>query len=283
MNLTTYERMRRHCASFGSDNLSDSVNNKRDLVNYIGAASTLVQNFLGYELELKSYTEYFDSDANKTEYFTNQKFITALTSVYQDSSSLWSGAQSEITDCFIGTDDRSIVLPYAVGYSKKKSLRAIYTAGLATSACSTSFAFASLDQIAVLLTAGMFLLGSTSLAAAKIIAVTNESQPNTCEILWGKFQLEETVTAYSDINFSVLVGTYMVTDQAGIPLCQNYPDIVKACEMQTRFYWAKSSTFEDSQMSKDGTSTKNYDAYNHESLRPEVTALLMPYKRVFVV
>lgn len=276
LQLTSYERMLRYICSSAGASLTDTKAQKQMIVNWIMAASKQIEKFLGRELKIAAYTEYFDLSEKQDLYFGVKAYpISTLTDVYIDGDSEFSGAESEIDDCYTSTNDDAVVLPYDPGITGFKKLRARYTGGLAYHGVQSVFAVSS---VAGTWAVGKFAYGGTSEAVGIVKAASSTAM--TLEMLYGIFEAAEVIWQ-SDTEAAVAAsgGDYAtissITRQS---LYEQYPDIVRACEIQVRYYWKHKDDFELSSTQKDGTNQRNnFD--NKSQLTPEAQALLLPYRR----
>ena len=275
--LSSYERMRRYVSSQVGVALTDSMGLKQQFVGWIASASKQIETYLGRYLTIAAYTEYFDALTNKDYVlFVRGYPITMLTSVYQDGSSLWDGSESEVDDCFTGKNGDSIIMPIRPSTLGHKVLRTIYTGGLAYSGVKSIFTIAS---VAGTWTAGQIVAGGTSEAVGIVKASTATTL--TVEVLYGVFEALETLTEYTDETLTTTgdasATLSAITQQS---LVEQYPDIVRACEIQVRHYWKHKDDFELSSTSKDGTNLRGREYNDLAVLTPEAMSLLRPYRRL---
>jgi hypothetical protein len=259
--------------------LTDTKAQKQLITNWILTVSKQIETFLSRYLAIASYTEYFNTPSEKEVTFHVKGYpVTTLTSVYVDGDGLWDGGESEVTDCFIGKDSNCIVAPTQIGVYGYKTIRVIYTGGLAYNGVKSVFTISGSTGT---WTAGSFVYGGTSEAVGIIKASTTTTL--TVEILYGIFAASETLTEYSDEDLTT-VGDASATLSAisQQSLVEQYPDIVRAAEIQVRHYWKHKDDFELSSTSKDATNQKRDTFSSKNILLPEVMALLSPYRNIVV-
>lgn len=279
LQLTSYERMLRYISSAAGSPLTDSKAQKQMIVNWIMAASKQIEKFLGRELKIAAYTEYFDVSEKQERYHGVKAYpITSLTDVYIDGESEFAGSETEIEDCFTSVNDDAVVLPSDPILTGYKILRARYTGGLAYNGVRSVFA---VTNVAGTWTVGKFAYGGTSEAVGIVKAASSSAM--TVEVLYGIFEAAETLwqsdteaaVAASGSDYATLSS---ITQQS---LVEQYPDIVRACEIQVRHYWKHKDDFELSSTQKDGTNQRaNFD--NKSPLTQEAQSLLLPYRRRIV-
>jgi len=276
LQLTSYERMLRYICSSAGASLTDTKAQKQMIVNWIMAASKQIEKFLGRELKIAAYTEYFDVSEKQERHFGVKAYpITTLTDVYIDGDSEYTGGESEIDDCFTSSHDDAVILPSDPVLKGPKIIRARYTGGLAYNGVKSVFAVSS---VAGTWSVGKFAYGGTSEAVGIVRAASATAM--TLEVLYGIFEAAEVIwqsdteaaVAASGSNYATISS---ITQQS---LYEQYPDIVRACEIQVRHYWKHKDDFELSSTQKDGTNQRNnFD--NRSPLTPEAQALLLPYRR----
>lgn len=268
--------MRRYISSSDGTPLTDSKGLKRELVNWIAAASRQVENFLNRQLEVKRYTEYFDTPTERFSEFRVAGFpISALISVYLDADGEFDGSESEVTDCIIGANSDSVVLPDQPAYLGKKTHRAIYTGGLAKDGVRSTFKVANLAST---WTVDKFAYGQSSEAVGLVKTFSTTSLE--VENLYGVFEEDETLKCYSDEDLTTALGGTATLDEILYQsLAESHPDIVRAAEIQTRYYWKHKDDFELASTQRDATNQRASFAQNRNRLQPEVEMLLEPYRR----
>ncbi len=276
LQLTSYNRMLRYIGSAAA--LTDTKTEKQTIVNWILSASKQVETFLGRWLAIAAYTEYFDTPNEKTvQFFVKGYPVTTLTSVYISGDSLWDGSESEVDDCFIGRNSNCVTLPTPPSVLGLKTHRVIYTGGLAYSGVRSVF---TLVDMAGTWTVGKYAYGGTSEAVGIIKAASATSL--TVEVLYGIFEAAETLTEYEDEDLATIVAGASATLSAisQQSLVENYPDIVRACEIQARHYWKHKDDFEATSTNKDGTNQRRIGYEEKSVLIPEAMSLLMPYRNL---
>lgn len=277
LQLSSYTRIRQYLGNQVDEVLTASYNLQREINNWIVSVSKQIETYLNRNLEIASYTEYFDINYNQTEFFLQAYPATTLTSVYEDTTGLWDGTdESEITDCYFGVNNYSVHLPYTLSYRCKKGLRIIYTGGLASSGVRSVFAITPSGSF----TTGYYVLGATS-GAMGIVRVASTSSI-TIEVLSGIFEAEETITEYSDADFTTASGTTATLDSVtSRGIAEAYPDLVRTCEMQIRYNYKHKHDFELTGTNRDGTNTRRQpDIAWNAPLQEEVMHILLPYRNV---
>jgi len=273
IQLTSYNRMLRYLSAVAGSPLTDSKAQKQMIVNWILTASKQIEKYLKRELLIANYTEYFDVQSEKDVQFYVKSFpVITLTDVYQDSTGEWDTSESEIEDCIINKDLNGIVLPVATSIFGFKTLRIRYNGGMSYYGVLSIF---ELSTIVGTWTVGTFVVGGTSEAVGIVKAFSGTSL--TVEILYGIFESLETLTEYSDEDLTTIGDASAIlasiTKQS---LVEQYPDIVRACEIQVRYYWKHKDDFEISSTQKDGTNQR-YSDNKRSPLTDETRNLLTCY------
>lgn len=273
MLLTSYNRMLRYLAGHGDDNMTNDVDNRRDILFWIPAISERIKNYLNRTIVIESRTEYFDINKRQYEFWVKNAPITTITSVKEDSTGQYDGSESTLdsSDYHIGTENSSVVLQYYRSYCASKALQIVYTGGLAYDPTKSVFAVASSTGWE----ANKFCVGSTSGAKGIISAVgTNEL---TIDVLFGKFIVSETITEYDEESETTAGATTTISSKTREALCEGYPQIVEACENEVRFMIQHKHDFENNSSERDGTTLRR-DSHKRATLQPETRLLLDPLR-----
>jgi len=271
LKLTSYERMRRYLSAVGGQALTDSYSQKQMITNWILAASKQIEKHLKRNLKYQSYTEYFDALTEKdVQFFVKAPPITTLTSVYNDIEGQYDGGESEIDDCIINKDSTGFIIPIKPPSKGYKAIRGIYTGGLAYYGVQSLFTCSITGTWNV----GNFAYGETSEAVGIVKAVSATTL--RIEILYGIFEDGETITEYTDENLTTAGdATAEITAITYQSLVEQYPDIVRAAEIQVRYYWKHKDDFELTSTSKDATNVRSSDRKG--DVTEEAKSLLKPY------
>lgn len=276
MLLSSYQRLRRYCAGQGGDPLTDSTVNKRDLLMWLPAVSNQIEDYLNRSLETASYTEYFDIQCDSKIFYPKAIPIASITSVYADVQSLWAGGEYALSNYYTTFDSNGIVLETEEQFDARKALRIIYTGGLAAHATRSVY---NIGTISGTFDVDKFVSGSLSSTIGIIKAVT--ATTITVEVLYGKFEIGETINEWdTEDAIGTSAATAVLTSASSLALCEGYPEIVTACEMQLRYLWKNKNTFEDGGVNKDGQSNRRSPSDGWKELQPEVKGLIDSYKRV---
>lgn len=271
--------MIRYLAGEGDANLSDTHYNKRDILTQITTVSKNIEEYLDRDLLSGSKTEYFDVGYNQLMYYVKSPLISAVTSVHEDFSGLFDGSESEITneDYIINKDNNGVRLLQSIEYIADKALKIVYTGGLASHCARSTFVLSALTGSGTIV--GSYLIGGTSLAVGKIISYLSTSY--VVEVLYGIFETGESivVNASEDGSTSNLY-TGSIVSKSSTALCESYPDIVAAAEIEIRFRKKHKHDYENSSTNKESTSRSVPVLYSANcGLQPETIGLLRPYKR----
>ena len=289
MLLTSFERMRRYLASeangsleIDESNLIDNQPNKRDVLPWIQSASSQVEKYLGRKIGIESRTEYFDLIPGQKEFWVAAPPISTLTSVYEDSSGQWDGdSESELDDPIIGSNSYSFITDTdeSLGYKSKKAIRVIYTGGLAYHATQSVYTLTTDDDTGW--TAGYFIEGDSSGSVGIVKSFDSINNRLTVEVLYGLFDSDEAITEYTTERLTTASGeTGTISAKYRTALCEAYPDIVRACEIQVSHYYRFKSSFELSGVNQDGSSLRR-PSTERVNLQPE-TRMLLDIHRLIV-
>jgi len=276
LQLTSYERMRRYAAAIGQDAYTNDPVTERMFGVWIGAVSGKIEAFCNRRFLSESRTEYFDVTYNRDEYWIKSPPVTTLTSVYEDSSGQWDGGESEISDCIYGSNGMSVVLPSRLPWTARKGLRIIYTGGLAANGVRSVYATTGASGD---FTVGYYVRGGTSGALGIVRAWATPAL--TVEVINGVFEATETLTAYATAYDTASAPTAGVTatlaSKTTTALCEAYPEITTAAELEVRYMWKHSLDFETTGTNADQTTIRRGGSTRQYPLQPETMDLLNPY------
>lgn len=270
--------MRRYLSDAPGNALDDDVYNEREITNWIASVSNQIEKYCDRTFKIESHTEYFDTKYNQVKFWVKSPLITAITSVKEDTDGQWDGSEStyDSTEYYIGYDSSHVVIDEPVGQSYK-GLQIVYTGGLAYHGTRTVLTITGSTGT---WTAGQFVLGSTSGALGIVRASTATTL--TVEVLFGVFEAE-TVTEYTDeAHATTGDASATVSAVSQQSLAESYPDIVRACEIQVRYYWKHKDSFELTSTQKDGTSYRRGGDLSRQFI-DEAMRLLEPYKRIVLI
>lgn len=278
MLLSSYERLRRYISS--GTPLTNNTENKRQLTMWLTAVSRRIEQYLDRELQIQSRTKYYDSIYNRTVYPMSAVPVTAITSVYYDSTGEFTGSETELTDNYIGQDGRSIVLDYPQS-PVPRSLRFIYTGGLAYHGVNSTFVITGESGT---WTADKFAVGQTS--GARGIYKSQETVASvttyTIENLWGIFEAGEVIQEWdSEDAKGSSDGEATISSITTQSLAEAYGDIVTATEAEIRYMWKHKMDFENESTLQNQTTRRKFDRQNLYQLQLEAMSLLASYKRVY--
>ena len=105
----------------------------------------------------------------------------------------------------------------------------------------------------------------------------------TLEVLYGYFESDESITEYdSESSQGSSDGTATISSVTRRALCEAYPEITTATEMQIRYYWKHKHDYEVNGIDENGQTTRTQNRQRILNLQPEVVALLDPYRILHV-
>jgi len=274
--LSSLERLRRYT------DLDDTTANNRLLSLYLTLTSRNIEKYCSTSFQKKSRTEYFDVKGNRIAYFPSAIPVSSITSVYSDTTGLYSGGESALSDYYIGVDDRSVVLDYPQ-VNGKKALRLIYTGGISEHGTQSIF---TLSGVSGTFTKDRFINGSIS-GAVGIVAATTAASPITINTLYGVFEIGDVLavstteggTAISNISATIAT----ITQQS---LAEVAPEVNMACEFEVRYMFQHKDNFEDDSTSRDSSSfstrKNSSEILSQFILQPHTRSLLQGYRRYFL-
>jgi hypothetical protein len=281
MLLTSIERVRLYCSGQSENVIEDTVANNRVLHNWLAAVSLQIEKELHRELEIKSRTEYFDVDPLQQAFWLSAFPIIDVVSVYEDSTGLWDGSESEIDDPIITSKVGRINLDEPTSSVGMKSLRVEYTGGLAYDPVLSIVNLPA--ESAASFTEGKYIIGKDSCAVGTVYA--QESASLTIKQYYGQFKIGELLEQYDDEggitpSVSSVTGTLLSFDRES--LLNSCPDIVLACEAQIRYMRQHQLDFENAGTTKDGVTIRQPNPVHlRYPLREEVYGFLYPYIRTW--
>jgi hypothetical protein len=239
----------------------------------------MVEKHLNRTVLYGAKTEYFDIGYNRREFFVSAYPINAITSVKEDSEGLFDGSESTLssTEYHVGVDSASVILLSDVGYTAKRGLQVVYTGGMAAHAVRTTLAIESSTGT---WTVVKYVIGGTSGAVGIVKAASSTAM--TIETLQGVWEAGETLTEYdSEGTQGSSDGTATVTSITAQSLCEAYPAITRACEMEVRYMWEHKLDMENSSTQFEGVAQREFSA--KYELLPQSQKMLAPYRRLMLV
>lgn len=295
MNLTSLNRVKNALGVTSTD--SDAV-----LSRHIATASNRIAFYLRREdaLKLESRVIYFNPARGAQVFRLPAYPATSITSVYTDSTGLYTGSQALVssTDYLIGADGKTLwfnttaainnPLLQAFGGVYPKSLKVTYTGGLAADPVVSSWTKSA--DTGGSLTVGYFVLGATSGAVSRITAAA--AGTISLENIYGIPVAGETITEYTALD-NALSGGNGINNPSGVTasltactaqsLAEVAPDLVNGCEMYVRYLWKNADTFGNILVTRDGESrTSRSDNKNESILTPEVREIVDTYRNRFI-
>lgn len=279
MNLTSYERVRRFISASGADSITDTVNNKRDIMQWIPSISAQVEKYLNKKLHIEERTQYYEVSSYKRDFYVEANPIITITSVYISYNSLWDGQESEVLNNILNPFKTGVCLSTYQGlsYPLPCGLRIIYTGGVAYDGVNSVYNCTPTGSFVV----GNFVIGRTSGAVGICRAIT--SSTITIEVLYGGYTIGEIIEAWdTETSKGSSTATATLDSASQLALCESYPDIVTATEMQIRYMWKNKHTFEDAGVNKDGQTQRRIigSSNAYVDLQPEVKGILNPHRRI---
>ncbi len=274
MLLSSYERAYRFLC------LENNASSKRLINTYLYAISQNLQAYINNDLELKSRVEYFDILNTEIEFFVQSHPINSITSIKHDIEGLYNGNEDSLSNYYIGSKRRSVVLdfPETAG---QKALQVTYVGGVSTQATLSTFA---IDTTVGTFIVDKYVRGAISGSVGIIKAFTSNVSMQV-EVLYGVFKVGEVLNMQNDEG-GTNIGSIScnLTSKTVEALCEIYPEITLACEIQMRYNIKTKDDFEVMQIGKDSIMRRpnqHYLANNgtYNDIQPEVRSLLNKHRR----
>ena len=276
-SLTSLRKLRMYIAGDQNDSPIDStdLNTTRLLSEFMASVSGQIEEYLNRKIFKDTYTEYFRTRPNKLEYFIKGAPVSSITTVKEDSTGLFTGSESTLTDSFIGAEENSIVIDRGVNYNSKRGLQVVYVGGLALDAVESVYNITEETGTPV---AGKYVKGSSSEAVGYTTAYASDVL--TLDNYYGIFKVGETLTFYDDADLTTASSITVTYDSyVCLGLAESNPNLVTACNAQVRYMFRNVLSFEDATADSSNVVFKrNIEKQNYYELRPEVTDLLRSYR-----
>jgi hypothetical protein len=273
MLLSSYDRLLIYTGR------TDDLETKRRLISILAAISARIEDYLNRDLELTTYTEYFDVEPGVMEYFPRATPIQTITSIYADQFGQFTGTEFALSDYYIGAKGTSFVLRFPQ-IEARRGIRLIHVAGEAADPVTSTFTMTGVSVGGF--TLGKYVVGSLSNAVGVVKA--SATSPLQVSTLYGIFKVGETLTEYAEeacTNATGISGTLSAITSAS--LSQVRPAIVQACEVECRYWDRYKFDFDAASVTKSGyTRRDRYATADSYSLQPETRALLDPYRRIIL-
>jgi hypothetical protein len=283
MLLSSYQRLLRYC---GGDNvLTDNQVNRMQLMTWLASVSTSIEHWLNRGIQLQTaFVEYFDVRFHNNEYYPYYIPVTNIESVYVDFLGMWTGGQSQLSDIsyHAGVNGNSLVLIFARPFETKKGLQLTYDGGLASDATQSIYACTFTGTW----TPGTFVYGTSS-GSVGILMSTDNSTKMTVSVLYGIFQVGETLAQWdTEMGIGTSTATAVYNSATSLSLAEAYPEIVAATEIQIRYMKKNKDRFENAQITKDGSTKRRVartgvDKVDNE-IQPEAELMLGYLRRVAI-
>ncbi len=279
MLLSSMNRLRKYIG--GADNpITNTTANNAELMMWLTTVSALIEQYLDRNIHIESRTEYFNTTFKRERFFVSAFPIVSITDIYEDMQNLFNGTESVVdtTRYYPGRDGEAVYFLYPLGYESKKNLRVRYIGGMAYDPVQSIFTITKTGSWTV----NNYVTGSSSGAVGILIADNTASF--TIEVLYGVFSVGEVITSQTTEgggNISNVSATITACTQRA--LCEAYPTIVTACEMEVRYNWKHKMDYELSGTQKDSTNRSGdhivKGAVRIDNLRPETLTMLNPFRR----
>ena len=126
-------------------------------------------------------------------------------------------------------------------------------------------------------TIGMYVIGTLG-AMGKV--VSRDDAGFTIDVLAGIFDESDTITEYESLDTQISTGESATIDAiSSRALCELYPDITEAVELQIRYMHAHKDDFENNSTNREGETLRRSDSAT-ANLQAEARMLLDPYRKL---
>ncbi len=262
--------------------LGDSIEETRAVARFLNSISKTIQiSTLERELELKSYTEYFDTDIGEKEFFPKAFPIVSITSAHTDLTGLYNGLEVAEVNYFKGQYDKSVVFWRNSFGRYEKGLRIIYVGGVATHPVNSVFTLTDLGTSDPEETQYVSTESFSALGVVK--SFDNLTGQITIENLYGAFDIGD------DLIFSAKEQGDAIENTSGTisaiisqSLVEAKPNIAQAIEMEIDFLQKNKGLFDRLSSSKDGSTTKRAMDSAVYTLQPETKLFLQGEARIWL-
>lgn len=265
MRLTTLQRFK-DLYRIGIDskgNVSPNTKEDVEISRAIDATSANIENYLKRNIKLQTYTEHFSPIPGQFRFNLRAYPVVSITKVETDSTGRYTGSQVELDpdSYIIAENGKTLVLDRLLApWNSSKSLRVTYYGGIASSPDITEVSLSSelisefeyeyeADEI---ISEGDVIIGQSSGAKATFLdsrTVTNDDDSETYLLrmrnVYGIFEEGEDLVIYTDSTDDSQTLTNTIETIESQSLAEAAPDLVLACEYQTRYYYKHQSDFEN--------------------------------------
>lgn len=258
---------------------------RRSIIEWGEALSKSFEQYCNREFLTRERTQYFDARYldNTGRFYPDATPIQSIESVYCDPLGQWQGSEFALTsDTYFPSKDRTnLQIIYTPIPAAPRGVRMVYSGGMARDATKSLY---TLSDVEGSITAGLYCFGSVSGAYGRVIGLETVEDVVTMEVesLYGVFRAGDALTFQSALYAQDIPGKSAVIEEVTAPaLCEAYPDIHRAVEIEVRYMQKHEFDFEMTSARTDGSSFRHL---SHQSyvFQPETLAILNRYKRYLV-
>lgn len=262
---------------------------RRIIQGWLLDISSQIQNHCRREFLIQARTQYFDNLLPVQEFFPSAVPIVSITALEWDFLGTWLDASPSVIDSTIyqiGPTGGSFRLLYG-GYGGANALRLnTYLGGMAYHGTQSVFTLEDVTG-AGNITAARYACGTLSEAMGKVIAYNSTTKKITIDSLAGVFLEGEALTfqtALYSADIPATGATIASIDRQS--LCEAYPDIARAIEIELRYMEKHTTDFENQTDggSRAGASRRMPRGKDDQppGLQEETETRLAPYVRYLV-
>lgn len=262
--------------------LGDSVEETRAVAQFLNSISKAIQvSVLERELELKSRTEYFDTDIGEREFFPKAFPIVSITSAHTDITGQYAGLEVAEANYYKGQYDKSVVF-WRNSFGKyERGLRIIYVGGVATHPVNSVFTLTGLGTADP--EEDQYVSTESYSALGRVKTYDTLTKNITIENFYGAFDVDD------DLIFSAKEQGDAIENTSGKisaivsqSLVEKMPNIAQAIEMEVHYLQKNRGLFDRISSGKDGATTKRQMTNDVYTLQPETKLFLQGEARVWL-
>ncbi len=263
---------------------NDALKNRQRLLSWQASVSRLIETYCNRKFIIDTYIEKFDSLQRQFVYIPQALPLVSITSVKADTMGRYDGTADytlDSGDYRLGVDSMSLVLNYPV-FPAYGGIQVTYIGGLAYHPIRSVFAatFGSAPAI------GNYCINDSQSAAGIVRALPTGAL--TLENLYGIFAVGDALTFATTEDGLYqsnpqLAATATITAITQQSLSEAYPDLERACEIETRYMSAHQMDFENVSTMNDQTSRRQSTVFQRDYVfQPETLAILGRYRRIIL-
>lgn len=266
---------------------NDALKNRQRLLSWQASVSRLIETYCNRKFIIATYVEKFDAHPREFQYIPQAIPVVSITTVQADVLGRFDGTSDyslNAADYRLGVDSMSLVLNWpawpAIG-----GIQVTYIGGLAYHPVRSVFAYTATTGVPV---AGNYVINDTQSAVGIVRVYT--AGVVTIENLYGIFAISDVLSfatsedaLYSTAGSGQLTTVGSITAITQQSLAEAYPDLERACEIETRYMVQHQMDFENTSTMNDQTSRRQTTVFQSQYVfQPETLAILSRYRRIIL-